>query len=96
MLELATDRPRPAVRRGRGSSVVFDIPVDLLRRLEAVARAERTTVYTALVAAFSLLLGRMSGQDDICLGTPVLGRDDPDLADRVGCFAETLVLRTDL
>ncbi|GAA2586109.1 hypothetical protein GCM10010399_15170 [Dactylosporangium fulvum] len=96
VLDLATDRPRPPVRRGHGSSVVFDIPVDLLRRLETVARAERTTVYTALVAAFSLLLGRMSGQNDICLGTPVLGRDDPDLADRVGCFAETLVLRTDL
>ncbi|GAA3246527.1 non-ribosomal peptide synthetase [Dactylosporangium siamense] len=96
VLELATDHPRPAVRRGRGSSVVFDLPVDLLRRLEAVARAERTTVYTALVAAFSLLLGRVSGQHDICLGTPVLGRDDPDLADRVGCYAETLVLRTDL
>ncbi|MFF5229297.1 amino acid adenylation domain-containing protein [Dactylosporangium sp. NPDC000521] len=96
VLDLATDRPRPPVRRGRGSSVVFDLPVDLLRRLEAVARAERTTVYTALVAAFSLLLGRMSGQDDVCLGTPVLGRDDPDLDDRVGCFSETLVLRTDL
>ncbi|WP_327003490.1 amino acid adenylation domain-containing protein [Dactylosporangium sp. NBC_01737] len=96
VLELPTDHPRPPVRRGHGSSVVFDIPVDLLRRLEAVARAERTTVYTALVAAFSLLLGRMSGQDDVCLGTPVLGRDDPDLADHVGCFAETLVLRTDL
>ncbi|MER7003689.1 amino acid adenylation domain-containing protein [Dactylosporangium sp. NPDC000555] len=96
VLDLATDRPRPPVRRGHGSSVVFDIPVDLLRRLETVARAERTTVYTALVAAFSLLLGRMSGQNDICLGTPVLGRDDPDLNDRVGCFAETLVLRTDL
>ncbi|MEV6924846.1 amino acid adenylation domain-containing protein [Dactylosporangium sp. NPDC051485] len=96
VLDLATDRPRPPVRRGHGSSVVFDIPVDLLRRLETVARAERTTVYTALVAAFSLLLGRMSGQDDICLGTPVLGRDDPDLDNRVGCFSETLVLRTDL
>ncbi|MEV8517137.1 amino acid adenylation domain-containing protein [Dactylosporangium sp. NPDC051484] len=96
VLDLATDRPRPPVRRGHGSSVVFDIPVDLLRRLETVARAERTTVYTALVAAFSLLLGRMSGQNDICLGTPVLGRDDPDLDDRVGCFSETLVLRTDL
>ena len=96
VLDLPTDRPRPPVRRGHGSSVVFDLPVDLLRRLEAVARAERTTVYTALVAAFSLLLGRMSGQPDICLGTPVLGRDDPDLADHVGCFAETLVLRTDL
>ncbi|GAB3856102.1 hypothetical protein GCM10027610_090370 [Dactylosporangium cerinum] len=96
VLELATDHPRPPVRRGRGSSVVFDLPVDLLRRLETVARAERTTVYTALVAAFSLLLGRISGQHDICLGTPVLGRDDPDLAGHVGCYAETLVLRTDL
>ncbi|GAA1548379.1 hypothetical protein GCM10009827_080830 [Dactylosporangium maewongense] len=96
VLDLATDRPRPPVRRGRGSSVVFDIPVDLLRRLESVARSERTTVFTALVAAFSLLLGRMSGQDDVCLGTPVLGRDDPDLDDRVGCYSETLVLRTDL
>ncbi|MEV4512406.1 amino acid adenylation domain-containing protein [Dactylosporangium sp. NPDC049525] len=96
VLDLPTDRPRPPVRRGHGTSVVFDIPVDLLRRLETVARAERTTVYTALVAAFSLLLGRISGQHDICLGTPVLGRDDPDLADHVGCYAETLVLRTDL
>ncbi len=95
-LDLPTDRPRPPVRSGRGERLTFSLPSDLLDRLEALARAERGTMFMVLLAAFQTLLARYSGQQDVCVGTPVLGREDPRAERVIGYFAATVVLRGDL
>ncbi|MFI6321051.1 amino acid adenylation domain-containing protein [Nonomuraea sp. NPDC050556] len=91
-LELPTDRPRPAVRgdAGRGVQVKID-----LATTQALARFDATP-YMTLLAAFQVLLGRLSGQDDFAVGTPIAGRGLPELDGVVGMFVNTLVMRADL
>ncbi|HEY7215938.1 MAG TPA: amino acid adenylation domain-containing protein, partial [Thermoanaerobaculia bacterium] len=72
------------------------IPAELLARLKALCQREGCTLYMALLAAFQTLLHRTSGQDDICVGSPVAGRTRPELEGLIGFFVNTLVLRGDL
>jgi amino acid adenylation domain-containing protein/non-ribosomal peptide synthase protein (TIGR01720 family) len=95
-LELPTDRPRPAQQRGRGGRLFFRVPAALSDALRGLARAQATTLYAVLVAAFDTLLMRYSGASTISVGTPVTNRSRADLEQVVGCFANTVVLRVDL
>ncbi|WP_062347635.1 non-ribosomal peptide synthetase [Herbidospora yilanensis] len=95
-LELPTDRPRPAVTSHRGAGLTVTMPGDLLEGLRRLGRAEGTTLFMTLLAAFQAVLARHSGQDDISVGTPVAGRGRPELDDLVGFFVNTIVLRGDL
>jgi hypothetical protein len=96
ILELPTDRPRPAVASGRSTKATIVLPAALARDLEALSRGEGATLFMTLLAAFKLLLARYSGQTDIVVGTPVAGRSHTELESLIGCFLNTLVLRTDL
>ncbi|WP_437926828.1 amino acid adenylation domain-containing protein [Sorangium sp. So ce291] len=96
LLELPTDRPRPAIQRYRGARHFFRLPGALADDLRALARREGTTLYTALVAGFQALLSRYTGSLDVSVGTPVTNRSRAELEGLVGCFANTVVLRTDL
>ncbi|MEV4051952.1 non-ribosomal peptide synthase/polyketide synthase [Amycolatopsis sp. NPDC049688] len=93
VLELPTDRPRPAERTTHGAVHGFAIPAGIAGRLTALARDRDTTVFTALVAACQLLLARWSGRPDIAIGTVSSGRERPELARLIGFFVNTLVLR---
>ncbi|MFD7899392.1 amino acid adenylation domain-containing protein [Streptomyces sp. NPDC059743] len=95
-LELPTDRPRPAVRDVAGAQVPLKVPAEVAGRLTALARAQGATPFMALTAVYAMLLGRWSGQRDVAVGTPVAGRDRPEVQDMAGLFLNTLVLRTDL
>ncbi|MFF3753077.1 amino acid adenylation domain-containing protein [Streptomyces sp. NPDC002018] len=95
-LELPTDRPRPAVREVAGGQVPLRVPAEVAGRLTELARARGATPFMALTAAYAVLLGRWSGQRDVAVGTPVAGRDRPEVQDMAGLFLNTLVLRTDL
>ncbi|WP_433511782.1 amino acid adenylation domain-containing protein [Nonomuraea sp. CA-143628] len=95
-LELPTDRPRPAQRSSAGGEAHFDLPPEVAGALSRLARAERSTVFMVLLAAYQVLLARHAGQDDIVVGSPTAGRDRPELEPMVGLFASTLVLRGDL
>ncbi|MFD1540514.1 non-ribosomal peptide synthetase [Nonomuraea guangzhouensis] len=95
-LELPTDRPRPAQRSSAGDEVGFDLSPEIAGALSRLARAERSTVFMVLLAAYQVLLARHAGQDDIVVGSPTAGRDRPELEPMVGLFASTLVLRGDL
>ncbi|MEU7853456.1 amino acid adenylation domain-containing protein [Nonomuraea sp. NPDC049141] len=95
-LELPTDRPRPAQRSSAGDEVGFDLSPEVAGALSRLARAERSTVFMVLLAAYQVLLARHAGQDDIVVGSPTAGRDRPELEPMVGLFASTLVLRGDL
>jgi amino acid adenylation domain-containing protein len=96
VLELPTDRPRPAVQGSQGAREVAEIPADLARRLGDLARRQGATLFMVLAAAFQALLSRLSGQTDLTLGTPVAGRTRTELEDLIGFFVNTLVLRGDL
>jgi non-ribosomal peptide synthetase component F len=96
LLQLPSDRPRPSVQSHHGSIENFTIDEALTRRIKQMCAGERVTLYMALLAAFQALLKRYTGTDDILVGTPVAGRNDPDLAELIGCFVNTLVMRGDL
>ncbi|WNG57427.1 amino acid adenylation domain-containing protein [Archangium gephyra] len=95
-IDLPTDRPRPAVLRYRGAFRPVRVPAALTTALEALGRREGATLFMTALAAFNVLLSRYSGQRDVCVGTPVAGRDHVGTEGLVGFFVNTLVLRTDL
>ncbi|WP_240505100.1 non-ribosomal peptide synthase/polyketide synthase [Nocardia mangyaensis] len=94
LLTLPTDRPRPAVASGRGARHAFTIPAAVTDRLRALAADTQSSLFMVLHAAFAATLAKLSGQQDISIGTPVAGRGDQALDDLVGMFVNTLVLRT--
>jgi amino acid adenylation domain-containing protein len=96
LLNLPTDRPRPARQSFRGSARPVRLPAGLTRRLEALARREGATLFMALLAGFQALLARTSGQDDLAVGSPTAGRNRVELEGLIGFFVNTLVLRGDL
>jgi amino acid adenylation domain-containing protein len=96
VLDLPTDRPRPAAPTHRGGQVEFYVDARVARAVDALARAEGATRFAVLLAAFQLLLARWSGQDDVVVGSPVAGRGRPETEGMVGLFVNVLALRTDL
>ncbi|HEX8242226.1 MAG TPA: amino acid adenylation domain-containing protein, partial [Longimicrobium sp.] len=96
LLELATDRPRPARQSFRGAALAVHLSPDTVRRVKALAAAEGATPFMALLAAFQVLLGRLANQDDVVVGTPVAGRSRAETEGIVGLFVNTLPLRADL
>ena len=97
VLELPTDRPRPAVRSSRGASRPIDLAPgrDPCRR-DGAGAARGATPFMVLLAAFQALLGRISGQQDLAVGTPIAGRNHVEIEGLIGFFVNTLVLRGDL
>jgi non-ribosomal peptide synthetase component F len=96
VLELPTDRPRPAVQSYRGAVRSFRVEPPLARRLGEVARGHGATVFMALLAGFSALVQRLSGRDDVVVGSPVAGRVRRETEGLIGFFVNTMALRTDL
>ncbi|MFC8313030.1 amino acid adenylation domain-containing protein [Gordonia sp. NPDC057258] len=94
LLELPTDRPRPATQSYVGESVGLTIDADLHAGLQRVARAHNTTLFMVFHAALAALLARLAATDDVAVGTPYAGRGERALDDLVGMFVNTLVLRT--
>ena len=90
LLTLPTDRPRPPVVTYRGALRYGYVPI---RPLEDLARAHGVTVFMVLLAGFAARLGRLAGQDEVVVGTPVAGRSHPDLEGLIGFFVNTLALR---
>ncbi|UKD56908.1 amino acid adenylation domain-containing protein [Amycolatopsis sp. FU40] len=93
---LPLDRPRQAKRDHRGAWHDFVVPAAVLDDLRALARAHNCTLFMVVFAAFSVLLSRSAGQDDLVIGSPITGRGRPELEDLVGFFVNTLPLRADL
>jgi amino acid adenylation domain-containing protein len=96
VLAIPTDHPRPAVARHRGSVTDITLPEQLLATLAEMNQRDNVTLFMTLLAAFSVLLWRCSGQDDILVGSPVAGRTLIETENLVGLFLNTLVLRTRL
>ncbi len=95
-LELTTDRARPATSSSHGGRHSFELPAELAQAVGVFARREECTPFMVILASFHAFLHRYTGQDDICVGSPVAGRNRPGLEGIVGLFVNTLVLRADL
>jgi amino acid adenylation domain-containing protein len=96
VLDLPLDFPRPAVQTYRGARITADLPAGLTERLEGVCRRLGVTPFMGLFAAFAVLLSRLSGQEDLVVGTPIANRDPRETEDLFGFFANTLALRAEL
>nr|QEO74530.1 condensation domain-containing protein [uncultured bacterium] len=96
VLELPTDRPRPARQRFRGATRPVRLPAELSRQAEVLSRREGSTLFMVLLAGFQALLARYSDQQDFAVGTPVAGRNRVEMEGLIGFFVNTLVLRADL
>jgi acyl transferase domain-containing protein len=96
LLQLPTDRPRSAAPSYRGAREPFSLPTELAARLKELSRREGVTLFMLLLAAFQILLGRYSKQDDVCVGMSIAGRNRVEFEGLIGCFLNTLVLRAQL
>jgi amino acid adenylation domain-containing protein len=92
VLDLPTDRPRPAQPRHRAAAVPFVLERETADRLRALARERGTTLFAALLAVYQGFLHRAAGQDRLLVGAPTSGRNRAALADQVGYFVNTVVL----
>ncbi|MFD1543058.1 condensation domain-containing protein, partial [Nonomuraea guangzhouensis] len=96
VLDLPTDRPRPAVRSTAGAAIGFQLNVEITRRLQEVSRQNASTMFMTLLSAYAVLLSKYTGQDDLIVGTPVANRNHGETEQLIGFFVNTLALRADL
>ncbi|WP_316976892.1 non-ribosomal peptide synthetase [Shumkonia mesophila] len=94
LLDLPLDRPRGAEADFTGDAVDLTLPAEVTRQLRNLGRQSGASLYIVLLAVWSTLLHRLSGQDDIVIGGAVSGRNNLDLAAAVGMFANTVAFRT--
>ncbi|MFC7417484.1 condensation domain-containing protein, partial [Gordonia phosphorivorans] len=94
LLDVPGDRPRPAVASHRGVQTLFEVPAVVADRVAGLARERGVTPFMVAHAVFAVLLSRLSGTEDIVVGTPIAGRGQAELDRLIGQFANTLVLRT--
>ena len=93
VLELPTDRPRPAKQTFRGDVLTFKIDPALVEKLHHMAQETGTTLFMNLLAVFGVLLFRYSHQTDFVVGVPVANRNRPEIEPLIGFFVNTLALR---
>jgi amino acid adenylation domain-containing protein len=96
VLELPTDRPRPAEQSFRGAARSRRLPPELAAQLRARGRQLGATPFMVMLGAFAALLARLARQDQLLIGTPIANRHHAELEELVGCFVNSLVLRVDL
>ena len=93
-LPLPTDRPRAVAGNPRGTRRFFELPLGLSKALVALSQKEGVTLYMTLLAAFDVLLSKVSGLQDVVVGSPIANRNRSELEEMIGIFSNTLVFRT--
>ncbi|HLP46996.1 MAG TPA: amino acid adenylation domain-containing protein [Candidatus Kapabacteria bacterium] len=96
VLSLPLDYPRPLLQSFDGETVHFELNTEETRGLRATAKKIQGTLYMVLLALYTVFLAKMTGQEDIVVGTPVAGRRHKDLEEIIGNFVNTLALRNRL
>ena len=96
ILDLPSDRPRPALMSDRGSRLAFAIPAETGLALRRLGDEAGATPFMTMLAAFKTLLHRYANQDDVTVGTVIANRSRAEFKDLIGFFVNTLALRSDL
>ncbi|WP_310424077.1 non-ribosomal peptide synthetase [Chamaesiphon sp. VAR_48_metabat_135_sub] len=96
LLPLPSDRPRPAVHSFTGKTLSLTLSKPLVDSLRSLSQQNGATLFMTLTAVLQTLLMRYSSQEDISIGSPIANRVQPEVENLIGCFINTLVLRTDL
>lgn len=96
VIELPTDYARPATQKYEGERVSVTLPPSLSLALKKLSQQENVTLFMTLLTGFKILLRRLTGQDDIVVGTPMVNRNRVEIEHLIGYFLNNLVLRTDL
>ena len=96
VLDLPTDRPRQPIQSHRGGSHDFVLNDELSGRLRELAKAQGATLYVVMLAVFQAMLHYLSGQDDLVVGSPVVGRSRAEFEKIVGLFTNPVFLRVNL
>ncbi|MCP4158148.1 MAG: hypothetical protein GY757_61180, partial [bacterium] len=92
-LELPIDYPRPTIQDFEGSILHYSLPAESIEKIRKMALKEEVTHFILLLTSFYILLAKLSGQEEIVVGTPVAGRRHADLEPVIGMFVNTLALR---
>jgi amino acid adenylation domain-containing protein len=93
VIDLPTDRPRPVSRSFRGARHSFVIGKETVDKLKTVARAANATLFMTLLTAFQSLLSCLTNANDLVVGAPTAGRNQPETEALIGYFANTIILR---
>jgi amino acid adenylation domain-containing protein len=93
VLELPTDRPRPARQNHAGAHHDVELGADLSGQLKSFSQRHGVTLYMTLIASWAALLSHLSGQEDIVIGSPIAGRNRSETEHLIGFFVNTLALR---
>ncbi|MBD8455202.1 non-ribosomal peptide synthetase, partial [Serratia rubidaea] len=93
LLELPLDHARPAQQSTAGDSVALHLGAELSAQLRALSQRHGVTLYMTLLAGWAVLLSRLSGQEEVVIGTPVAGREREEVEGLIGFFVNTLALR---
>ncbi|MGA9379337.1 MAG: amino acid adenylation domain-containing protein, partial [Phormidium sp.] len=96
LLELPTDRPRPAIQTFRGATERLQLDNQLTEQLKKLSQKSGTTLFMTLLAGFAVLASRYSGQTDLVIGSPIANRNRREIEGLIGFFVNTLALRFDL
>nr|WP_038760094.1 non-ribosomal peptide synthetase [Burkholderia pseudomallei] len=96
LLELPTDRPRPPKQSHAGASVEVKLGAALSERVKRLSQRHGVTPYMTLLSSWAAVLSRLSGQEEVVIGSPVAGRNRTEVEPLIGFFVNTLALRLDL
>jgi amino acid adenylation domain-containing protein len=96
LLELPADRVRPRKQDWTGASVNVELDEELAAALKALSRRHGATLFMTLLAGWATVLARLSGQDDVVIGTPSANRGHAEVEALIGFFVNMLPLRVDL
>jgi amino acid adenylation domain-containing protein len=96
LLELPTDRPRPAQQTFAGDAVELELDAALTRGLKALSQRHGMTLYMLVVAGWAAVLSRLSGQQEVVMGTAIANRTRPEIEGLIGFFVNALALRVEV
>ncbi|MBR8837984.1 MAG: amino acid adenylation domain-containing protein [Stigonema ocellatum SAG 48.90 = DSM 106950] len=96
LLELPTDRPRPAIQSFRGGTERLQLDSQLTQQLKKLSQESGSTLFMTLLAGFVVLLSRYSGQRDLVVASPIANRNRQEIETLIGFFVNTLAVRFDL
>jgi amino acid adenylation domain-containing protein len=94
-LELPLDFERPQVQTHAGARVRGGLSASVVDALGKISRESHCTLFITLLAGFGVLLHRLAGQEDVCIGIPIASRSPAETENLIGLFINTLVMRAD-